>query len=870
MSKDNNNNDDYIEFKPELQGDDEPQDEHVDSHVTGDINNKPSSSNENDDLSSNNASDSDNSNDELSKDDLSSTNNDNRSNDLSDNNTNQNDNNNQDNNNDFDKDNELDNESDQDTNDLENNEENDNMNDLNEDESNINDNSNLNDSNKLDNDDDLSNENNVNGNHDLDDLNGESETGNDDDINNLNNSDNDNTSDTTGDSDNEQNDLSNDSGNDKSNDNQNTDDLSNNNDSNNGYDDGSSKNDATNDNTSELDPNDLNTSSNQSNDDINNMSKDLPSNQVNPDDDSKKESDAATDSNPDTDSKKENDAATDSNPDTDSKKENDATKDTNPDEDSKKENDAAKDLNPDENSKKGQSSSNNSSNVNSDPNNNLEKGIQKGASALGFGDEAKAAQTAKNLKDSLNDAKGNSKEKMQSAIKELGVSTAKGAIKAAAISYLWPVLLAVLALIFVSILVFGSFTLMNNESDDDGCSADDKSAAMGSITTSKNADKNAENIYKYIISNSDGAKPKGVASLLGNMFHESAQTFDPSTIQNGSKFDKSAAMNPSVGGYAFGIAQWDSGRRVKLLEYAEKKGKKWDDLELQLDYLLNGDGSDSELIKKLIKSDDDVEQTTENIMRQWERAGRTDSLGSRQAASKKYYAKFADIKAGSKSNISDSTDAGADNSDACGGGAEGKTDGTMGASVKPNGGTGDVLEVWEGKDKIPEKYRKLITLPDFSEKALDAMPNNIYLSTNNRGQCTELTWGYMSQLWSGTQPTAGSGGGGYADGNGQVIWKAYKENGAKITKNPTVGYGFSGGPPIEIGGTIPGVGHTGVVVGVLEDGKYIIANYNLRGEANRDHYTRSLTYALVDGQPKSGQQITFFSGIGKPKIKVDK
>lgn len=866
MSKENNKNDDYIKFKPELQGNDEPQDEHVDSRVTGDINDNSSPSNENGNQSSNNASD--NNNDDISKDDLLSTNNDNRSNDLSDNNTNQNDNNNQENNNNLDKDDDLNKESNNDSNDLENNEENDNINDLNEDESNINDNSNLNDSDELGNDDDLSNENDVDGNHDLDDLNGESETGNEDDINNLNDSDNDNTSDTTGNSDNEQDDLSND--NDESNDNQNTDDLSNNNDSNNGYDDGSSKNDTTNDNSSELDPSDLNTSSNQSNDDINNMSKDLPSNQTNPDEDSKKESDAATDSNPDTDSKKENDAATDSNPDTDSKKENDATKDTNPDEDSKKENDAAKDLNPDEDSKKGQSSSNNSSNVNSDPNNNLEKGIQKGASALGFGDEAKAAQTAKNLKDSLNDAKGNSKEKMQSAIKELGVSTAKGAVKTAAISYLWPVLLAVLALIFVSILVFGSFTLMNNESDDDGCSADDKSAAMGSITTSKDVDKNAENIYKYILSNSDGATPKGVASLLGNMFHESAQTFDPGIIQNGSKFDKSAAMNPSVGGYAFGIAQWDSGRRVKLLEYAEKKGKKWDDLELQLDYLLNGDGSDSELIKKLIKSDDDVEQTTENIMRQWERAGRTDSLGSRQAASKKYYAKFSDIKAGSKSNISDSTDAGADNSDACGGGAEGKTDGTMGASVEPNGGKGDVLEVWDSKDKIPEKYRKVITLPDFSEKALDALPGNLFITSNNRGQCTEFTWGYMSQLWSGKQPTAGSRGGGIYDGNGQVIWKAYKENGAKITKNPTVGYGFSGGPPIEIGGTIPGVGHTGVVVGVLEDGKYIIANYNLRGEANRDHYTRSLTYALVDGQPKSGQQITFFSGIGKPKIKVDK
>lgn len=863
MSKDNNNNDDYIEFKPELQGDDGSQNEHVDSRITGDVNDELPSSNEKGNQSSNNASDSSNSNDDISKDDLSSANNDNRSNDLSDNN--------QDNNNNLDKNNESDDESNKDSNDLENNEENDNMNDLNDDESNMNDNSDLNDSNELDNDDDLSNENNVDGDHNLDESNGDFETSNEDDINNLNDSTNDDASDVTGNSDNEQDGLSNDSGDDKSNDDHNSDDLSNNNDNNNGYDNGFSKNDATNDNSSELDPNDLNTSSNQSNDDINNMSKDLPSNQVNPDDDSKKESDAATDSNPDTDSKKENDAATDSNPDTDSKKENDAAKDTNPDEDSKKENDAAKDSNPDDDSKKDQDSSSDSNSVNSDPNNNLEKGIQKGATALGFGDEAKAAQTAKNLKDSLNDAKGDSKEKMQSAIKELGVSTAKGAVKAAAISYLWPVILAILALVFVSILVFGSFTLINNDSDDDGgCSADDKSAAMGSITTSKDADKNAENIYKYIISNSDGSTPKGVSALLGNIFHESAQTFDPSTIQGGSKFDKSAAMNPSVNGYAFGISQWDGGRRVKLLEYAEKKGKKWDDLELQLDYLLNGDGSDSDLIKKLIKSDGEVEQITDDIMRQWERAGATDSIGSRQAAAKKYYAKFSDIKAGSKSNISDSTDAGADNSDACGGGAEGKTDGTMGASVKPNGGTGDVLEVWEGKDKIPEKYRKLITLPDFSEKALDAMPNNIYLSTNNRGQCTELTWGYMSQLWSGTQPTAGSGGGGYADGNGQVIWKAYKENGAKITKNPTVGYGFSGGPPIQIGGTIPGVGHTGVVVGVLEDGKYIIANYNLRGEANRDHYTRSLTYALVDGQPKSGQQITFFSGIGKPKIKVDK
>ena len=482
-------------------------------------------------------------------------------------------------------------------------------------------------------------------------------------------------------------------------------------------------------------------------------------------------------------------------------------------------------------------------------------------------------QTAKNLSDSLKNAKGASKEKLQSAAKELGETTLKGIIKTTIISYGWPIILAVAAILLIIFFTVGMFFIMGSGTDDDesnGCSSGDAKDASASITSSKDADKNAEAIYKYIREHVKGSSSKSTTALLGNMWIESGQTFDPKTIQSGSKYNESSAKDESVGGYAFGIAQWDMGRRVKLLEYADKKGKKWDDLGLQLDYLLNGDGSDSDLVKKILKADGSVESLTARYMNEWERAGAKDSLGQRQAAAKKYYAKFADIEVdegSSDSNLSDAADAGEDNSDACGDDADGKTDGTMGASVKPNGAKGNVLKVWNSKKEIPEKYRKVITLPDFSEKALDALPGNPYLS-GNRGQCTEFTWGYMSQLWSGKQTTGDVGG--YTDGNGQVIWKAYKNHGAKITKNPTVGYGFSGGPPIEIGGTIPGVGHTGVVVGVLEDGKYIIANYNLRGEANRDRYTRSLTYALVDGQPKSGQQITFFSGIGKPKVKVDK
>lgn len=640
-------------------------------------------------------------------------------------------------------------------------------------------------------------------------------------------------------------------------------------------------NDFENDESKELDANDLN---GQSFDDSEQLANDLPHHHANPDEDASKEDDAAEHNNPDEDASKENDATQDS-VDDDSTKENDATQD-NVDDDSKKENDASNDS-VDDDSKKDQDDeqleevdpNNNDADgddeILSEPNTNTEKGIQKGAEALGYGDEAKGLQTAKNLSDSLKNAKGASKEKLQSAAKELGETTLKGIIKTTIISYGWPIILAVAAILLIIFFTVGMFFIMGSGTDDDesnGCSSGDAMDASASITSSKDADKNAETIYKYLKSHVKGSNPKAIAGLLGNMWVESAASFDAKTIQGNNKYNDEWARDPGTNGYAFGIAQWDGGRRVNLIKYGESKGKKWDDLGIQLDFLLNHDGSDSDLVKKLLKSDDSVESNVTKFLDQWERGDTAhQSLGKRQAAAKKYYAKFADIKVDDESgdsNLSDAADAGGDNSDACGGDAEGKTDGTMGASVEPNGAKGNILKVWNSKKEIPEKYRKVITLPDFSEKALDVLPGNPYVGSGNRGQCTEFTWGYMSQLWSGKQTTGDVGG--YTDGNGQVIWKAYKNHGAKITKKPTVGYGFSGGPPIEIGGTIPGVGHTGVVVGVLEDGKYIIANYNLRGEANRDHYTRSLTYALVDGQPKSGQQITFFSGIGKPKVKVDK
>ena len=91
-------------------------------------------------------------------------------------------------------------------------------------------------------------------------------------------------------------------------------------------------------------------------------------------------------------------------------------------------------------------------------------------------------------------------------------------------------------------------------------------------------------------------------------------------------------------------------------------------------------------------------------------------------------------------------------------------DGRMGASVKANGESGKKIGKNYEWDELPSKYKKYVKLPRFDTKYLDK-PGNVYPATGNKGQCTELTWAYMSQLWDGTQPI----GNGTIDGNGNVV-----------------------------------------------------------------------------------------------------
>ncbi len=188
----------------------------------------------------------------------------------------------------------------------------------------------------------------------------------------------------------------------------------------------------------------------------------------------------------------------------------------------------------------------------------------------------------------------------------------------------------------------------------------------------------------------------------------------------------------------------------------------------------------------------------------------------------------------------------------------GTTSGKLGASNKANGKSGKKIAGNWTYDEIPEKYKKHIELPKFQPKYLKGSP---FVASGNDGQCTEFTWAMMNQLYKKDQPAF--------DGvtNGDSVYQIYERRGAKTTHNPTVGYGFSSSPPYALA-AIPGIGHTGVVAGVMDDGKFIIAQMNVDPDPAP---SRTVLYSVIDGVPKdAGNDLIFFEGVGEPKKEYKK
>ncbi|WP_270338095.1 phage tail tip lysozyme, partial [Lactococcus lactis] len=147
-------------------------------------------------------------------------------------------------------------------------------------------------------------------------------------------------------------------------------------------------------------------------------------------------------------------------------------------------------------------------------------------------------------------------------------------------------------LLLLPILAFFSLFVGSNSSSDTD------------INTNTPQQQTAKVIWDRVLK--EGGTKEGAAALLGNNQAESEL--------------QAKAMDTTLGGYAFGLAQWDSGRRVNLLNYAKSQKKSWTDTNLQVEFMFEQDGTDSTLLKQLIKGTN-VKQTTEDIMRKWERAG---------------------------------------------------------------------------------------------------------------------------------------------------------------------------------------------------------------------------------------------------------
>ncbi|BDH80621.1 phage tail tip lysozyme [Lactococcus lactis] len=261
----------------------------------------------------------------------------------------------------------------------------------------------------------------------------------------------------------------------------------------------------------------------------------------------------------------------------------------------------------------------------------------------------------------------------------------------------------------------------------------------------------------------EGATKEGAAALIGNNQHESGGLI-PSAIQGQAPYDEAKAMDKSVDGYGFGLPQMDGGRRVNMLNYAKSQKKSWTDTKIQVEFMFEHDGTDSTLLKQLVK-ETNVKQATEDIMRKWERAGAVDSLSQRQEYAQYWYTFMTT------------------------GGGDSGTTGSGGSGI-----TSDIPSGW--------KLDKPINTSGY------------IASSYEYKQCTWFTWNRAKEFGITFGMYMGNG----------AEWQ--KQAGYTVTTTPTLhsAVSFSGGQ--TVGGqwnADPQYGHVAFVEGVHSDGSVLIS-----------------------------------------------
>lgn len=371
-------------------------------------------------------------------------------------------------------------------------------------------------------------------------------------------------------------------------------------------------------------------------------------------------------------------------------------------------------------------------------------------------------------------------------------------------------LIAILGLVFLIVLILGMFAGNSNQ-----CQSTNTSVT---VTTSADKETVAQSIHDNLKKVS-GVTEAGIAGYLGNMEVESG--FNPKSIESNATYDESKAMNASLSGYAFGLNQWDSARRVALLTYAKSQNKQWSDPSLQLDFALNHDDTNSDLLKQGLKMTD-VNQATEFLRAKWERGGQGTTT-KRQAFARNWYAKFSN---GSSNTAVDTATNG--------------TETTQNTDNTTNNASGCPTNVTQGMGtsgapvkEIPSAYKNKIKNTNFTATS----------STNTYafGQCTWYVYNRMQEL--GTPVENGLG-------NGADWGKNAKSKGYKTDTQPHVGWAVSFSQGAD--GADATYGHVAVVEAISDDQKhFLVSECNVVSSGSGTVSFRELT---------AGTGVTFIQG----------
>lgn len=371
-------------------------------------------------------------------------------------------------------------------------------------------------------------------------------------------------------------------------------------------------------------------------------------------------------------------------------------------------------------------------------------------------------------------------------------------------------LIAILGLVFLIVLILGMFAGNSNQ-----CQSTNTSVT---VTTSADKEAVAQSIHDNLKKVS-GVTEAGIAGYLGNMEVESG--FNPKSIESSATYDEAKAMNQSLSGYAFGLNQWDSARRVALLTYAKSQNKQWSDSSLQLDFALNHDGSNSDLLKQGLKMTD-VNQATEFLRAKWERGGQGTTT-KRQAFARNWYANFSN---GSSNTAVDTATNG--------------TETTQNTDNTTNNASGCPTNITQGMGtsgapvkEIPSAYKSKIKDTNFTATS----------STNTYafGQCTWYVYNRMQEL--GTPVDNGLG-------NGADWGKNAKAKGYKTDSQPHVGWAVSFSQGAD--GADATYGHVAVVEAISDDKKhFLVSECNVVNSGSGTVSFRELT---------AGTGVTFIQG----------